>query len=150
NCWLKLIVELKLNTLPTALSERARDYIRQSLRPNTRRAYGAQLKLWLAWCEQQRTAPSPAPPEAVASYLAERGAAGHSVSTLPPVAAAIKAGHEANGLAFDSKAPAISKTLRGIANATPKLPRQSEPIRAIDVLQMLSTYGASPIGRRDA
>ena len=84
--------------LPTKLSARARDYIRQSLRPNTRRAYAAQLKLWLAWCAQQGISPFPAAPEVVASYLAERGAAGHSVSTLRTVVAAIKAGHDANGL----------------------------------------------------
>ena len=99
----------------------------------TRRAYGAQ---WLAWCKREAISSFAAAREVVASYLAERGAAGQSVSTLRTVVAAIKAGHDANGLAFDSKAPVITKSLRGIANIATKLPRQSEPIRTTDVLQM--------------
>src|SRR4051794_38701703 len=105
----------------TTLSERARAYINASARPNTRRAYAAQLRQWMAWCETEEVATFPADPMTVANYLAERGAAGQSSSTLRIVVAAIKAGHEANGLAFDTKAPAITRTLRGIRNSSPRL-----------------------------
>jgi site-specific recombinase XerC len=92
----------------------------------------------------------PADPTLVANYLAERGAAGQSSQTLRILVAAIKAGHEANGLAFDTKAPAITRTLRGIRNSSAKLPRQAEPMRATDVLELIGAADASPIGRRDA
>jgi site-specific recombinase XerD len=132
------------------LSDRAREYIKHSARPNTRRAYAAQLKQWLAWCEARGSQPFPADPASVANYLAERAGAGQSVSTLRTVVAAIKAGHSAQGLAFDTQAPEIAKTLRGVSNASPKLPRQAEPIRGADILELMSTTDATPAGQRDA
>ena len=110
------------------LSDQAREFIGQSARPNTRRAYVAQLKQWLAWCADAGLPPFPAEPTRVANYLSERAVKGQSVSTLRTVVAAIKAGHDAQGLSFDSKAPAILRTLRGIHNANPKLAKQTEPI----------------------
>ena len=91
------------------LSNDARDYIKHSARPNTRRAYAAQLKQWLAWCEALNVQPFPSDPASVANYLAERAGAGQCVSTLRTVVAAIKAGHSAQGLAFDTQAPEIAK-----------------------------------------
>jgi site-specific recombinase XerD len=136
------------------LTDRAREYIKHSARPNTRRAYAAQLKQWLAWSEARGSQPFPAQPAGVANYLAERAAAGQSVSTLRTVVAAIKAGHSAQGLAFDTQAPEIAKTLRGVSNGTEqhpaRLPRQAEPIRGADILELMATTDATPVGRRDA
>ena len=42
------------------------------------------------------------------------------------------------------------KTLSGLANASPRLPKQAEPIRAHEVLALLQAADASPIDRRDA
>lgn len=72
-----------------ALSTAARDLIKLSMRANTRRAYTAQLRQWLAWCEGAGVVPLPADPVEVANHLAERGLAGQSVSTLRTVVAAI-------------------------------------------------------------
>ena len=132
------------------LSDQAREFIGQSARPNTRRAYAAQLKQWLAWCDDQGLAPFPADPTRVANYLSERAVKGQSVSTLRTVVAAIKAGHDAQGLPFDSKAPAIVRTLRGIHNANPKLAKQAEPIRGPDILDLMDGTDATLIGARDA
>ncbi len=132
------------------LSDQAREFIGQSARPNTRRAYAAQLKQWLAWCEGRGLAPFPADPTSVANYLSERALKGQSVSTLRTVVAAIKAGHDAHGLTFDSKAPAIVRTLKGIHNANPKLAKQAEPIRGPDILDLMDGTDATLIGVRDA
>jgi site-specific recombinase XerD len=134
----------------TALSTAARELIQFAMRENTQRAYRAQLRQWLAWCERHGIEPLPADPVYVANYLAERGSAGQSPSTLRTVVAAIKAAHDGKGLDFDSKAPVILKTLRGLANAQPRLPKQAEPIRAHEVLELLQAADDSPIGRRDA
>lgn len=142
--------DLTIDGATTALSSNARELIKLSMRANTRRAYTAQLRQWLNWCERTGVAPLPADPVEVANHLAERGLAGQSVSTLRTVVAAIKAGHDHEGLHFDSKAPAILKTLRGLSNAAPRLPKQAEPIRAHEVLELLQASDASPIGRRDA
>ena len=88
-------------------------------------------------------APFPADPSRVANYLSERAVKGQSVSTLRTVVAAIKAGHDAQGLSFDSKAPAIVRTLRGIHNANPKLAKQAEPIRGPDILDLMDGTDAT-------
>lgn len=132
------------------LSTTARELIQFALRENTERAYRAQLKQWLAWCERADVQALPTDPIHVANYLAERGSAGQSPSTLRTVVAAIKAAHDGKGLPFDSKAPVILKTLRGLSNASPRLPKQAEPIRAHEVLALLQAAEASAISRRDA
>ena len=133
-----------------ALSTAARELIQFAMRENTQRAYRAQLRQWLAWCKRTGIEPLPAGPVYVANYLAERGSAGQSPSTLRTVVAAIKAAHDGKGLDFDSKAPVILKTLRGLANAQPRLPKQAEPIRAHEVLELLQAVDDTPIDRRDA
>lgn len=135
---------------PQSLSERARCYVGQSARPNTRRAYSAQLKLWFAWCEEKRLEVFPADPVTVANFLADRADAGRSVSTLRTAVAAIKAGHDANGLSFDSKAPVIVRTLAGIRNAAPRLPKQAEPIRGAEILDLMDGADQTLLGARDA
>ncbi|MGO4686202.1 tyrosine-type recombinase/integrase [Hyphomicrobium sp. 2TAF46] len=137
-------------TAVVPLSEDARKFIAQSARPNTRRAYAAQLKQWLAWCEASSTPPFPAEPNAVANYLSARATKGQTVSTLRTAVAAIKAGHDAQGLTFDSKAPAIVRTLRGITNTAPRIAKQAEPIRGRDILDLMDSTDASLIGVRDA
>jgi site-specific recombinase XerD len=132
------------------LSTAAREMIQLSMRENTQRAYRAQLKQWLAWCERGGVEALPADPINVANYLAERGHAGQSPSTLRTVVAAIKAAHDGKGFDFDSKAPVILKTLRGLSNVPPRLPKQAEPIRAHEVLELLQAAGADAIDRRDA
>ena len=119
------------------------------MRDNTQRAYRAQLRQWLAWCEREGVEALPANPVHVANHIAERGSAGQSPSTLRTVVAAIKTAHEAKDLHFD-KTPVILKTLRGLSNAIPRLPRQAEPIRAHEVLDLLQAADDFPIGRRDA
>jgi site-specific recombinase XerD len=134
----------------TALSTAARELIQFAMRENTQRAYRAQLRQWLAWCERTGIEPLPADPVYVANHLAERGSAGQSPSTLRTVVAAIKAAHDGKGLDFDSKAPVILKTLRGLVNAQPRLPKQAEPIRAHEILELLRAADDTPIDRRDA
>ena len=137
-------------TAVVALSDDTRKLIAQSARPNTRRAYAAQLKQWLAWSEASGMTSFPADPNAVANYLAERATKGQTVSTLRTVVAAIKAGHDAQGLTFDSQSPAIVRTLRGIHNAAPRIAKQAEPIRGPDILELMDSTDASLIGARDS
>lgn len=135
---------------PVALSETAREFIGASMRPNTRRAYAAQLRRWQHHCEADRRPMFPADPASVANWLAARASAGQSASTLRTAVAALKAGAEAAGFPFDTSAPAIARTLRGASNAAPRLPRQAEPLRGADVLTIVCAMGDSAIDRRDA
>ncbi len=131
------------------LSQQARQFIGLSVRPNTRRAYASQLKQWLEWCEANGHPAFAGDPTLVANYLSARAVRGQAVSTLRTAVAAIKAGHDAKGLSFDSKAPAIVLTLRGIHNANPRIARQAEPIRGPDVLDLMEDTDATLVGARD-
>ncbi len=128
---------------PVALSEQARQYLSQSLRPNTRRAYAAQLRLWLAWCDEAGLDLFPSDPNAVANFLISRADAGQAISTLRTVVAAIKGGNDAKGCPFDTKAPVILKALRSIQNVRPRLPRQAEALRGKDVLNLMDGANVS-------
>lgn len=135
------------------LSPSANRYLRESIKPNTQRSYRSQLRLWSAWCAEQRLVPFPAEPAAVANWLAARADGGKGIATLKTGVAAIKFGHDLLGLPFDSQAPAITKVLRGIRNDPDKLhvPRQAEPLRASDVLRLIDVpRTASLIELRDA
>lgn len=138
------------------LSPAARKFISASIRPNTARAYRAQLKKWHDWVKENNLAPFPANPEIVANYLAHlaenggRDGMGAKVSTLRTAIAALKFGHDVQNMRFESTAPEITKVLRGIRNERPQLQRQAEPIRGIEALQLIQTAGPLNADKRDA
>lgn len=135
---------------PAAFTETAREFVGASVRPNTKRAYAAQMRVWEAHCEAEGLAMWPAEPVAVANWLAARAARGQCVSTLRISVAALKAGSEAKGFPFDSKAMPIVRTLRGIVNSAARLPRQAEPLRGGEILDLIAGLGNRPVDVRDA
>lgn len=135
---------------PRTLSDAARGYLQKAFRPNTRRAYLTAQDQWAKRAARFGVAPYPATPTDVANWLAERAEAGQSVSTLRGTLAGVKAGHDARGMAFDSRAPVLTKVLRGVSNATSRLPRQAPPIRANDVLDLIAHCENTALGDRDA
>ena len=133
------------------LSERAKAYALASLRPNSRRAYAGQLAQWMKW--KGLTDFAPVDSIDVANYLAERAAAGQSVSTLRTIVAAVGAGCAAKGWPFNSTAPEIVKVLRGVSNSTKRLPKQAEPLQGgmiLDVIEKIGQGERSLIDLRDA
>jgi len=134
----------------TLLTEGAREFIGHSTRANTRRAYAAQWRAWEAWTASQGMPAAPANVVDVANWLAERAARGAGLSTLRVAVAAVKTATEAKGFALDTKAAVITRTLRGIGNATARLPRQAEPLRGLEILEIIDALGPAPIDRRDA
>ncbi len=51
---------------------------------------------------------------------------------------------------LDASAPAIARALRGIGTMTARLARQAEPLRGIDLLEIIDALGFAPIDRCDA
>lgn len=140
----------------TPLSAKAAAYARQSKSLNTRRAYAAQIKLWLAFAAREgildahRSGGWQSPdPIAVANWLAARADAGAAYSTLRTAIAAIRAASISAGFAFDSKHPALETVMKGIGRAHARAPRQAEPLRGTDVRTLLQGLGASLLARRD-
>jgi site-specific recombinase XerD len=136
---------------PALLTEAAERYLRESLSPHTRRTYKGQMTRWQEWCERHEIDPWSGNTAGIVNYLSERANAGQAVSTIRTALAAIKFGHDAQGVHFDSRAPAIVKVLRGITRTSNRLQRQAEPIRAADAMTMITVAdNANAMELRDA
>lgn len=133
----------------TELTDLSRSYARASRADNTRRAYAAQMKLWSTHAAAHEVPAFPADPGAVANWLAARAAAGQAYATLRTALAALRAGHVALGIAFDTRAPAIETVMRGIGRVHAREQRQVEPIRATDINEILAALGGDPRALRD-
>ncbi|MBX9863579.1 MAG: tyrosine-type recombinase/integrase [Hyphomicrobium sp.] len=150
-------------SLLSGLSESAHAFARASLADNTRRAYAAQWRLWSEHCAVLGLAPLPALPANVANWIASRanigtrggkrrktGGAGQAIATLRTAVAAIKAAHEANGLAFDTSAAELRMVLKGIRREKAEKIAKAAPLRAGLLLDVISGLGASSLEARDA
>ncbi len=131
------------------LTDEARGYARASKSDNTRRAYGSLIKRWTAYCEQVGLDPFPADPSQVANWIALRAKDGAAYATLRTAIAAIRAGHIAKGLAFNSQAPTIESVMRGIGRVHAKVQAQAEPVRSADLVDILARLPDTPVGLRD-
>jgi len=117
---------------------------------NTRRAYQAQWRLWLDWCAGADVDPLPSDPLQVVNWLAERAEAGQSHATLRGALAAIRAVNAAMGHHFDTGHPAIRTFFKGHRRAKPAAPSQAEPLRAVDISEILASCTDHPTDQRDA
>jgi site-specific recombinase XerD len=120
------------------LSDSSKRYIRASISPNTERAYRAQVRKWQEWCADHDVSPFPANITDVVNWLTERADAGQSTSTIKAAVAGIKFGHDIAGMTFDTRAPELTKTLAGISRETARIPKQSEPIRGTDAIEVIT------------
>lgn len=99
--------------LPVASLEHARQFIRASKAENTVRGYQSDWRAFCAWCEPQRLAPLPAPPETVAAYIAD--CAGRlKVGSIQRRLNAIAEAHKAVGLDSPTHNGMVRNTLKGI------------------------------------
>jgi len=123
--------------------ERARDYIKESKAPNTRRAYAADWRDFRAWCVLHGRPSLPASPDTVALYLsdlAERcktstlqrrlaalsqahqaaGQTAHDVPTKHATVRAVMSGiRRTKGTAQRGKAAAVTAVVRAMVEGTP-------------------------------
>jgi site-specific recombinase XerC len=139
--------------LPTDAQERIRHYQAAAQGQNTSRAYGAQLRLFKAWCARQGYSDMPpVPPAVVAQWIVERADAGASRSTLGVALAAIKFGHRIAGERFEAADPHFIQTLAGARREAVQEQRQAAPLRPAVLGEVLKEFGArdDDLSRRDA
>jgi hypothetical protein len=116
--------------LPLGAQERIRHYQAAAQAGNTSRAYGAQLRLFRAWCERHGYSDVPPVPSAIiAQWLVERADAGASRSTLAVALAAVKFGHRIAGKRFDATDPDFVQALAGARRDAVREQRQAAPLR---------------------
>jgi len=133
--------------LPAAL-EAVRRFVRASKAESTLRGYTADWRDFCAWAEGRALAPLPAPPEAVAAYIAEcaeRLKAGSIQRRLNAIAEA----HKAAGLEVPTRDPIVASTMKGIRRTLGTAPAQKAPALTADICAMVAATDAGIIGLRD-
>ena len=95
--------------------ERIRAASASAFAPATRRAYGSSWAQFLAWADGEGLQALPAPPAAVAAYLAHRSEDGRSLATLCMDRQAIRAAHIEAGGPDPTASEGVRHVLRGLS-----------------------------------
>jgi integrase len=117
--------------------------VRDSLAPNTSRAYLSDLSEFERWGGS-----IPASPEIVASYLAAR-ADTLAVASLVRHVASISKAHLARGLPNPTRSELVRATLRGIRRTRGTAQREAKPLLRDDLLLVLDAMGEGLKATRD-
>ncbi len=131
----------------TALAA-AEAYARQSLAPETRRAYATDWRHFTEWCGLAGCGALPAEPAAVAAYLAGM-AQTHSRSALERRLAAIGRQHRLHGHPWSVAHPAIRTTLQGIRRAHGSRKRQATALTSVELRKLVNACPGDLAGLRD-
>jgi len=137
--------------LPAGASERARGFRAQADAPATVRAYAADWRHFLAWCQDQHRQPfggGEALEPIVGDYLAGIGPA-QAMSTLRRRVAAIVRQARLAQVPFDTGNPHVRETLRGIARKHPGDKRQAAALTTPEIRKLVLACGPGLAGLRD-
>lgn len=153
------ITRIDSQSLPATLvepAEKARDFIRDSVPENTKRAYAADWTLFSGWCEDREVKNLPADPRTIAAFAADESAY-CKPSTIRRRMAAIRKMHSIAGHPNPCEAEVVRATLKGIernfgSRHESKAPATRERIEAMvnacapDTLEGLRTRAILLIG----
>jgi len=137
-----------LSDLGETAVEAAKAYARQSLAPETRRAYASDWRHFREWCGMAGCSALPAEPAAVAAYLASL-ALTHSRSALERRLAAIGREHRLHGHVWIPSHPAIRTTLQGIFRAHGSRKRQAAALTSVELRKLVAVCQGDLTGLRD-
>ena len=96
-----------------AADEAVADALESVLSDHTRRAYGAQWRIFTDWCRDVGLRSLPAESLTVARYLAVRAGDGASIATMRLATSAIAKAHEWAGHESPSKDRGVRASLKG-------------------------------------
>ncbi len=120
-----------------------RNYVRESLSENSRRAYASDLRHFEHW-----GGTIPCTDKSLAEYLAQH-AGMLSVATLRRRVASISKAHDAQALPNPTSAELVKATLRGIKRTHGTSQRQAKPLVKEDLFAVLTVMGDSLKDIRD-
>lgn len=145
--------ELPVSGVPLTASdaERIATAIEAELAPSTRETYACGWRQWERWCQGRGIAPLPAPPEALAAFLAERAEAGLHFTTLDAYCSGIAHRHGQEGLPDPTAHVVVRRVRRGLRRIMGVAPRrQAHPLTVAELAQIVSSIDAdTAIGKRD-
>lgn len=113
----------------------------------TRRTYASAWRGWIAHCARSGVRPLPADTADVAEFCRALERAGRKHATIAKHVAAIAWIHEGYGLRFDTHA--LKAVLRAIAQRIGTAKQGKAPLLTADVVKLVATCEASPLGVRD-
>ena len=116
---------------------------------NTRRAYRADLKAFVTWCESVGRAAVPASAETAAAYLAHCADSGLTVSTIQRRAAAISYAHKLAGEPSPLQLEAVKAVLRGVRRSVGAAAKPKAPLTADLVARVVKKLPDTLAGKRD-
>lgn len=114
-----------------AQNEDIKKYIHASVSNNSRKAYQADLALFLSW-----GGVIPSTPEAISQYLAKH-ATSHKPSTLSRWLVSIKKAHTSQNLLSPTNSDLVNATLRGIRRTVGTQQRQVKPVMKENLFDMV-------------
>lgn len=153
------------STLVTPV-EKAKEFIRDSVPENTKRAYASDWSGFCVWCEEKKVSPMPADPRTIAAFLADESdvcrpatlrrrlasiGKMHSIAGNPnpcstEIVRATMKGIERNfGIAQASKAPATQARLEQMVNACPAMTLDGLRARAILLMGFAGAFRRSEL-----
>lgn len=132
------------------LAVQAAAFARAAKAPSTLRAYAADWRHFVAWCEDREVSALPSTSETVALYLTSL-AATHRPATITRRLTAITKAHQANGLSSPATVSdlAVGETLKGIRRILGTAQKGKAPLLTADLLQVLAHLPPDLAGTRD-
>lgn len=138
-------------SLTASDAERIATAIEAELAASTRATYDCAWRQWDRWCQGRGINPLPAPPQALAAFLAERAEAGLTFGTLDGYCSGIAHRHHQEGFADPTAEAVVRRVRRGLRRIMGVAPRQqSHPLTVVELGQIVSSIDAdTAIGKRD-
>jgi site-specific recombinase XerD len=132
-----------------ALTDRANEYMADSIADNTKRAYASDFRQFSAWCSSAGVSSLPATPETVAAYFSSMADMGRKASTIDRARAAVRMAHEAAGCADPTSEKHVRLTLKGIRRQIGVAKAKKAPTLANDIKAMVGALPEGIKGIRD-
>ena len=116
---------------------------------NTRVAYDADWRAFVAWCAERDATPLPCPPGLLCAYLSSLAKTGLRPSTIGRRASGIGHVHRQHGFEPPTNAEAVKAVLRGIRRELGTARQTKTPATHDLITTMMAACPASLIGIRD-
>lgn len=121
-------------------AERIATAVEAELAASTRETYAIAWRQWERWCSGRDIEPLPAPPEAIAAFLAERAEAGVHFSTLDCYCSGIAHRHRQDGLTDPTADFLVRRVRRGLRRILGVAPiRQAHPLTVAELGQIVAS-----------
>lgn len=143
------MTENELVIKDTNLSVENKEFIYNSVSPNTRKGYRSDFNLFRKWCEARDLQWMPAFPQYISEYLTQEAIRGIKPVTLVRRIAAIRMAHKAFNCPNPTDHDIVKTTMQGIRRAKLNSPDKKAPVTAERLESMVAQCPDSLIGLRD-